>query len=344
MFEPNYTISSKLNGLLIEIAICKEKILSLNVLPKREIDLKQKARLRMIHSSTAIEGNLLGLRDVEAVLKGKSVAKGKSKDGLEVINYQKVMQFIDKIANEQINDWEKIIFNIHKLTTDKLLVAKESGYYRTGPVYVVKQISGKVVYKAPVAGEVKKMMKSFCKWLKDKTESKLSPIVIAGIAHHELVTIHPFADGNGRTARALATLVLYYKNYDIKKMFALEDYYNLHRDEYYLAIQEARKEKDLTFWLEYFSQGFLIELRSVLEKVENFALEMKANKSVYLSKRQRDILDFISINRKIFRSDVVDIASVSSKTAYRELEALRKLSIIERKGKGPSSHYVIRKD
>ena len=76
--------------------------------------------------------------------------------------------------------------------------------------------------------------------------------------------------------------------------------------------------------------------------MELFSLETKTEQApVYLSRRQRDILEFMAINRKIFRSDVVDIASVSPKTAYRELEFLNQKGLIKRKGKGSTSHYVL---
>ena len=130
--------------------------------------------------------------------------------------------------------------------------------------------------------------------------------------------------------------------FDIKKMFALDDYYNRDRQAYYKAIRQARKERNLTSWLEYFSRGLLLELQQVLEKVEHFNRELKTSKEpVYLSKRQREILDFAAMNGKIFRSDAVDIIAVSSKTAYRELEFLRLSGLLKRKGKGPSTHYML---
>ena len=345
MYKPNYTISHILSELLTEIAVFREKILSARVLPKREIYLSSKARLRMIHSSTAIEGNPLGLREVERVLTGKMVTGISEKDRLEVQNYQKVLKFIDTKAIQNRFNWENSILKIHRLTTKSILHDEKSGQYRQGPVFVVQKPTNKVLYQAPAAKKVAKMMISFCQWLSHQEESKLSPIIMAGIGHHQLVTIHPFIDGNGRTARALATLILYKKGYDIKKLFALEDYYNLDRQKYYQAIAEARKNKDLTSWLEYFAQGFLYELEQVWEQIEGFTVGQKSGKkAVYLSKRQRRILDFIAINGKIYRSDVVDIVTVSEKTAYRELEQLREKGLIKRKGRGPSTFYILHKN
>jgi Fic family protein len=341
-FNPKFSITAELANLLAEIAVCRQRILSLKVLPQREIGLIKSARLRMIHSSTAIEGNQLGLREVEAVLAGKAVTNVGRDDITEVQNYEKVLRFIDGLDKKKKINWKKTVLQIHRLTTAKLLPKKDSGHYRQGPVYIIQRPLNKIIYTAPDYNQVPQLMTDLYFWLESEGSQTLSPVIAAAITHHQFVTIHPFIDGNGRTARAWATLVLYHRGFDIKKLFALEDYYNLDRENYYEAIRRVRQEKDLTAWLEYFSQGFLKELEQVLEKMELFSLETKAKqKAVYLSKRQREILEFVAINSKIFRSDVVDIASISPKTAYRELEFLNQKGFIKRKGRGPTSHYIL---
>lgn len=341
-FNPNFSITPKLANLLTEIAVCRQKILSLKILPRREIGLIKSARLRMIHSSTAIEGNQLNLRDVEAVLAGKAVTNVERDDITEVQNYEKVLRFIDSLDKQKKIDWEQTVLTIHRLTTDKLLPKKDSGHYRKGPVYIIQRPLNKIIYTAPDYKQVPRLMKNLSVWLETEETKKLSPVIAAAIVHHQFVTIHPFFDGNGRTARSWATLILYHLGFDIKKLFALEDYYNLDRENYYEAIRQVRQEKDFTSWLEYFAKGFLKELEQVLDKMELFSLETKTKQEpVYLSKRQREILEFVAINGKIFRSDVVNIASVSPKTAYRELEFLNQKGLIKRKGKGSTSHYVL---
>ena len=344
-FMPKFSITPKLANLLSDIAVCRSKITTAPILPKREYGLARSARIRMIHSSTAIEGNPLTEKDVERVLAGKIVSGVSEKNRLEVINYEKVIRYIDELtANPKKIDWGKTISKIHRLTTDCLLAKVKSGHYREGPVFVVQQPTQKILYTAPPAKHVPGLMRDFGQWLANSKTSALSPVIVAAIAHHRLVTIHPFSDGNGRTARALATLILYLNGYDIKKMFALEDYYNLDRLAYYQAIRNARKEKSLTSWLEYFAQGLLTELQQVLREVEQFSLEkFLPHTPMHLTQRQRDILDFMITNGQIYRADVVDIASVSTKTAYRELEYLREKGLIKRKGKGPSSHYILGK-
>lgn len=344
-YKPVFSITPKLSNLLTDISVVKEKILGLKILPRREIGLRKTARLRMIHSSTAIEGNLLGIRDIEDILEGRALTGIRGKDRQEVINYNKVVNAIDKFPTAAGKpDWEKQILKIHRLTTLGLLPAAKSGHYRPGPVFVIQAATQKIMYRAPAASQVSWLMADFCSWLAGEEAANLSPVIVSAIAHHQLVTIHPFADGNGRTARALATLVLYRRGFDIKKMFSLDDYYNLDRQAYYRAIRQAREDKNLTSWLEYFSQGLLIELQQILEKVDRFSREIAVGEApIYLSKRQQQILDFVAVNGKIFRSDVVDIAAVSPKTAYRELEFLRKSGLLLRQGKGPAVHYLLKK-
>ena len=82
-------------------------------------------------------------------------------------------------------------------------------------------------------------MKKFVKWLNSKDASKLNPVLAAGISHYEFVRIHPFIDGNGRSARALASLILYLRGFDTKRFFALDDYYDSDRQSYYKALQSV---------------------------------------------------------------------------------------------------------
>ena len=137
-FQPKFTITAKLLDISTKIAICKERVLRMSILPKREAILVRSARLRMIHSSTAIEGNPLNLKEVEDVLQGKTVTGAGQKDRLEIINYEKALKFIDSFAERKAPISQKIISKIHQIITNKILPKNESGHYRQGPVYIVK--------------------------------------------------------------------------------------------------------------------------------------------------------------------------------------------------------------
>ncbi len=92
-------------------------------------------------------------------------------------------------------------------------------------------------------------------WLNN--ERTIHPVLISGIAQFQLVHIHPFLDGNGRTSRLLSTLCLYRNGYDFKRLFSISEYYDRDRSAFYQAIQQVREHNmDLTGWLEYFIEGW----------------------------------------------------------------------------------------
>lgn len=169
---------------------------------------------------------------------------------------------------------------------------------------------------------------------------------MSGIVHQEIAAIHPFVDGNGRLARAISTLVLYQRGYDFRKLFALEDYYNLNREEYYKAINTGevyKKDKDLTDWLSYFVKGFKEEINSVKFKIQQISLKnIKGDSSqMFLDEDQQKIISFIDQIGKITTKDVIDILNIPKRTAQLKLLKLKKLKIIKQIGKGPSSAYLI---
>jgi Fic family protein len=167
--------------------------------------------------------------------------------------------------------------------------------------------------------------------------------------HQEIAAIHPFADGNGRTARAVATLILYQRGYDFRKLFALEDYYNNNRPEYYKAINigEAYEERrtDFTPWLEYFIKGFKNEIDNTKAQVTALAhrkIDGKLESQIYLTPEQLKIIDFMEQMGKITVKDVMDILIIPKRTAQLHLQKLKTLKMIAQTGKGPSSAYLLK--
>lgn len=117
-------------------------------------------------------------------------------------------------------------------------------------------------------------MKALVEWLNSDTAKELDSVIEAGIAHYEFVRIHPFVDGNERTARVLATLILYLRGFDAKQFFCLDDYYDSNRQAYYRALQSVNQETlDLTIWLEYFVEGVNISIETVKYRVIRLSSE-----------------------------------------------------------------------
>jgi Fic family protein len=194
--------------------------------------LQLRARLRSAHFSTCIEGNRLTLVEAEeAVLEGRQFP-GREKDTLEVQHYFQAL--------EQVENWVEKGVPISKEYIRKLHAVIFSGKrarptpYRDGQNAVRDDLGG-LVYLPPKAKDVPTLMAELVGWIR-QVESDQPVPVIAGLAHYEFVTIHPYFNGNGRTARALATWILYRGGYDLGRFYALEEFYVQDLDGYYDAL------------------------------------------------------------------------------------------------------------
>lgn len=351
--NPQYKLTNTILNMLTAIAEAKVMIERAKLLPKQELRLRRQALIRMTHSSTHIEGNMLNLNQVEAILKHQKI-DAPARDIYEVENYLKALRYISQVVEKKKPITERVTLRIHKLVTDRTLPEEQSGYYRKGPVYVVRRRMGmpdETIYTAPDAKKVPQFMKDLIEWIQKSDKDAVNPIIVAGIAHAEFAAIHPFADGNGRTARALATLILYQRGYDFRRIFAVEDYYNKDRPRYYKAINagrtyEERKPNYFTHWLEYFVRGFKEEVDNVKAKITTLALrkvDQNVESQIYLDKDQVKILEFLDQMNKIAVQDVMDILECPRRTAQLHLQKLKKLKMIQQIGKGPSSAYILAK-
>ncbi len=336
--------------MLTDIAEAKAVIERARLLPKQELKLRRQALIRMSHSSTAIEGNLLNAKEVEAVITNKKM-DAPARDVYVVQNYLKALRYIGQVVKTKKPITEKVVLRIHRLVTDKTLAPASSGRYRNGPVYVVRRHYGgkqEIVYTAPNTKLVPRLMSGLVSWIQTSEKGNVNPVIVAGIVHQEIAAIHPFNDGNGRTARALATLVLYRRGYDFRRLFALEDYYNTDRPAYYAAINIGEnyemRRADFTPWLHYFVKGFKEEIDQVKHSVVSLSVkkvDAGVDSQVYLGKEQVSILDFLDTVQKIAVSDVMDILHCPKRTAQLQLQKLKKLKMIKQINKGPASKYVL---
>lgn len=345
MFNPNFKYTNKIVNNLVQIASARGAVLNSYLVPKWEISLRRDALIRAAHASTAIEGNPLTLEEVSQLARGRKVTAAR-KAKQEVLNYLKVLETIEKYQ-EQGKITEKIILKLHKDVTKETLEAPEhEGRYRELQVYVGNRITGEVVFMPPPPGEVPELMGEFIEWINSNDSSNLDPVIVAGLSHYEFVRIHPFVDGNGRTARALATLVLNLRGFDIKKFFALDDYYDSDRAAYYNALKSVDKKiLDLTQWLEYFTDGVLLSILKVKEKVLRLSLEghkKAARGQVALTEKQAKIVGHIISDGRITSSEIQKMLKISRQAAHKELIKLIELNLIEQKGTGRAIYYVIK--
>ena len=344
MFKTNFKITNKIINHIVDISAARESILNASLLPQWEVKLRREAIVKMAHHSTSIEGNPLTLEQVKKLLIGNKIAAWE-KDKNEVLNYVRVLEYIDKLGEKKVKEiTEDIILKIHQLNTKGILPEHQSGFYRKVPVAVVNGY-GRVIFQPPPVNRITTLMKDFISWLNSDQAQELYPVLLSGISHYEFVRIHPFIDGNGRTTRALATLILYLKGFDTKRFFALDDYYNENRGRYYAALQTVdQKTLDTTQWLEYFCEGVAVSMNrvkgTVLQLSHDRRLKDKRGQ-IFLNEKQIRILKYLQTGLKITTKECQDMFDVSERTARNYLNELVKKDLIKPVGPQKGRYYIL---
>jgi Fic family protein len=343
MFKPNFRYTHRIVRLIGEIAASREVILNSPLVPRWEVSLRQEAMLRSAHSSTSIEGNRLSLDQVGKLAAGKGIVATR-KDKQEVLNYLRVLDRLDTVVKAREAISEKTVLSIHRrLTKGTLDNPSDSGVYRKKYIVVGNQRTGRVDFFPPENEQVPPLVRDFVKWLHSSAALELDPVIQAGIAHYELVRIHPFVDGNGRTARVVAALLLHLRGFDAKRLFSLDDFYDADRKAYYAALATVDRDvRDITKWLEYFVTGVATSIESVKERVVRLSSErLKRTRrgQISLTERQVKIVEFITREGKIMAGDVAKMFGISRQAALKVLTKLVVMEVIKLNGKGRWAHY-----
>jgi len=345
MFKPKFKYTNKIVKLLTKISAARETILNSPLIPKWNVTLRQEAIIHSAHSSTSIEGNRLSLEQVSELARGREITAAR-RDKQEVLNYLNVLKNIKNLIKDNFIT-EKDILNIHRMVTKNTLNnLADSGVYRNRYVVVGNRFTGEIFFRPPQNLEVPGLVKNLLSWINSKESEELDPVIETGIVHYELVRIHPFVDGNGRTARVLAALILYLRGFDTNQFFCLDDYYDSDRPAYYKALQSVKPDTlDLTNWLEYFTEGVNISTEAVKERIVRLSskrLRKAKGKQIALTERQMKIIEFINQNGKISNRDVREMFKLSDEGALKEIKKLLNLEIIRSEAKGRALHYILK--
>jgi len=192
-------------------------------------------KVELTYNSNAIEGNTLNRRETALVIEKGVTVKGKTlTEHLEATNHAEAIDYVKDLAanTKRVDLTKQDVMNIHKLILQKI-DDENAGKYRAIPV----AIAGSDV-ELPDPLKVSELMEEFFVWLKSK--SNVHPVIIAADAHYKLVRIHPFVDGNGRTARLLMNLLLIQANYPVTVIG------NDKREDYINALEKAHTTNDLS--------------------------------------------------------------------------------------------------
>ncbi len=298
-FKPCYVITPEIMHCLTRIELAKERVSHLPLTPTVLTSLRETARLYTTHYSTMIEGNRLSPGEVEIILKHEGHFSGRERDEHEVKGYYAALTQLEKWVAQGAGVTERKIQTLHALVMGggrtKIMPTK----YREGQNVIRDGRTKTIVYMPPEAKEVSLLMQAMVRWI-NKNNTLPCPLV-AGMAHYQFATIHPYYDGNGRTARLLTTLILHLGGYDLKGLYSLEEYYARDLGAYYAAISVGdshnyymgRAEAEVTGWVEYFIKGMAVSFENVLARMQEAAGKGFADLSPLLRKldpRQRKAL------------------------------------------------------
>jgi len=259
IWQPNYTITSATASGLMEIEAARTVVAQVPLPVAVQAELRRRVRVRSTHYSTQIEGNRLTLSEAQAVIEERrTMFRGRERDVAEVRNYWNALLRVEEWVAEKTPMTEKLIQRLHALVEHG--VRARPTPYRDGQNVIRDSASGAIVYMPPEAKDVPQLMAAMVNWASGAEEEQLPAPLIAALVHYQFVTIHPYYDGNGRTARLLATFMLYMGGYGLNGFFSLEEYHARDLDGYYHALAVhphhnyyfGRATADISPWVEHF--------------------------------------------------------------------------------------------
>lgn len=332
-YRPHFHISTALLSRVEGIAALRERIQAATVQVAWIPALQKDSRARNAHASTAIEGNPLTLEQVRALEADPTVMPTASRARREVLNYFAALRHIEKNSRKKRMTHEDL-FRLHAIMAGQVMDQGEAGVYRTIRVRVGPHVP-------PPPGEVSGLMFELLAWW-NSDAMNLSPVLSSAILHYRFEDIHPFADGNGRTGRALAIWELYRRGFDANHIFSVDEFFWEDRPRYYEALQQVRiNGGHLTSWIEYCAEGLLQTLESVWQRIQLFCASTGSAKLV-LRPKQEQLLHLLRVRGALAPRDIREALGVSKQGAMDALNPLLDAGLIERVGTLKNGRYILK--
>jgi Fic family protein len=349
VYKPNYHITDGLLNIIAQIEAVRSKVSTSYILPEREIEMRYRATVEATHSSTSIEGNPLNLKQVAKVLSDKTPLTRHQYAEIEVKNYKKAIDFINKRKQAGGKMKTQDVLAVHKIVTAGLLAEEKVGNWRKNPVYIENH-QEKVLYTAPAARNVRREVEQLLEWLATKS-ADVHPVIAAAIFHLQFVSIHPFADGNGRSTRILTMLYLSLRAYDFRSALVLDSYYSTDKKAYYNALHSVQGDNyftaasaDLNPWIKYFAEGFLVSANVLAAEVTLLSSAVKDLQfSQKISRDETDILSYIKQFGAVTISEAEQILpGIPRRTVQRKLKNLVDNGLVKLDGATHEAKYTLK--
>jgi len=275
--------------------------------------------------------------------KGEAVPEADPDDTRELLNYRSAFAFVSECLDSGDPLTEAMVREIHRKLVEGVRGGSAApGEYRRIQNYVVNASTKEVIYTPPTAVEIPVMMSGLIKWLNGELD--IHPVLVSGIAQFQLVHIHPFLDGNGRTSRLLSTLCLYKAGYDFKRLFTISEYYDRDRPTFYKSIQSVREnDMDMTGWLDYFITGLETQMIEVRDRGEQVIRRDVLAKKHKLSERQVKALAHILEQGSLAIQDFERLCpDVNRRSLQRDLKIMVDMGLLVSVGATNKLVYLLK--
>lgn len=344
-YNPRFSYTHAMVGHLMQIEGACRLVDVLLLPPDAAFMLKYDAQRRSTRYSTAIEGNTL---DLEGIRRGIALGdRTGTRQQQEVRNYWRALEWLESQVEDGARFSEEFLRRLHRIILVRGRGRRgERSDYRTEECPVVDLATGQVDYGPPQPEEVPSLMQALVAWRNSPEATLLPGPVRAGILAYQFVTIHPFPDGNGRTARALATAELWFSGYRMRGFLSMEEEYFRDLPRYYDSLQmglpmdyyEGRHDPDLTPWLSYFLEIMALAARRVSERALELHEAMPPPQVPWeeLNRRQQQLLSRLVLAEAegeeaptFTPGDIADWFMVSAQTARTWLQEWHEAGFIE---------------
>jgi len=342
---PRFTITNRITSDLAAIERARGFLEAATLSETWVRRMSSRALLLEAHHTTHIEGTQLTIDQSARAWAGEPPPESRPDDVRELLNYREAFDLVSEYLASGDPITEGLIREIHRRLVQGVRGGEgQPGSYRVTQNFVANAITREIVYTPPPPLDVPPLMRELVDWLRDPGD--VHPVLVSGIAQFQLVHIHPFVDGNGRTSRLLSTLCLYRAGYDFRRLFTLSEYYDRDRAGFYGALQAVRTDMDLTGWVEYFTRGLASQLIEVRDRGEAAIRTDLLARDHGLNARQADVLALIATEVGLsIRYIEQRVPGADRRTLQRDLRRMLDLGLITSSGiaNDPAKTYRILK-
>jgi hypothetical protein len=309
--------------------------------------LRRQVRATTMESSVSIEGYHVPSGKAPGIVAGSDVPDPGDTDGMALASYARAMDHVGTMAIDPQFRWlDRVILDLH-FDACAFQRDRSPGLWRTGSIYVTSPSGGPPAYIGPDAAEVPRLMAEVVDWLQ-RGDLDGHVAVRAAMAHLHVVSVHPFADGNGRISRIVQSLVLARAGLLAPEFSSIEEHLGRNTGDYYRILQEVQggsylPERDATPWLRFCIAAHIQQARERLDQITAAAKRWAALEELVEARGWPDRL-VIALEQSRFdgaeRAGYAAEAGVSLATATTDLRRLVDAGLIRQHGRTRNTRYL----